>query len=63
MSDNKIDLDDNPPLNIPRSSLPLTRKPSIKPFYNPLNEIDFEKIPDKQQAYLLGYINGMKERR
>lgn len=65
MSDNKITLatpDDELPV-IPRASAPLIRKPQPKPFYNPLKEIDFDSIPDKQQAYLLGYINGLKDKR
>lgn len=58
MSDeNKIttSLPDAPP---PKDK-PLLRKPNFtKPIINPLIEIDWDKIATKEEAFLIGYING-----
>lgn len=58
MSDEKHNVTVSPPdtTSLPALPPPIKREKS-KPF-NPLDGIDFEKIESKQQAYLMGFING-----
>jgi hypothetical protein len=64
MSDEKslnVSLPENPP-PAPRDK-PQIRKPIFnKPILNPLLEIDWDKIETKQEAFLIGYINGQNAR-
>lgn len=60
MSNQQIELEEAklPPLG------PIIRKPvANKQPFNPLEGIDFDKVPSKEQAYLLGYINGQRNSR
>lgn len=63
MSDDKITLslpDTSPP---PPRDKPHVRKMTIpKPVFNPLLEVDWDKISSKQEAFLIGYINGQNNR-
>lgn len=55
-----VSLPENPPAPKDR---PQIRKPMFnKPILNPLLEIDWEKIDTKQEAFLIGYINGQNSR-
>jgi hypothetical protein len=43
---------------------PTIRKPSLtKSIFNPLLDIDWDKIKTKEEAFLIGYINGQNNSR